>query len=155
MCFSVSVQVLHTGQPHSPAAVSSSSSSSFVLFISSRHATSVGRACGLHSSWRGLGLGSGRRSLHLYWLLLCLSQIYHSLLQRDRDHLRCHPQSGVVDLLHYVGCHVRWRWVVVWHSLSSLRNAPLNQQWPEIVIWAISAGTVERQLVPNYPILAT
>lgn len=84
----------------------------FLTFILvSRHASSVGWSCRLHTTWRWLGLGSGGWGLHLHWLLLCLSQIHHGVLQGHRGHLRFHTQSGVLDLLHHARCHVRWRWV--------------------------------------------
>lgn len=60
-----------------------------------------------------MGLGSGGGGLHLHWLLLCLPQIHHCIFQRNRSYLCCHPQPGVLDLLHHAGSDVCWRWVYV------------------------------------------
>lgn len=81
---------------------SSSSSSACVC----EDATSDRRAGGLHSSRGRLGLGSGGRGLYQHWLLLCLPQVHHSVLQRDRGDLQCHQQPSVMDLIDYACCHV-------------------------------------------------
>lgn len=99
---------------------------SFLVFLVSRHASSDWRARGVHPPWRWLGLGGGRGGLHLHRLLLRLPQIHHRVLQRDRGHLRRHTQSGVLDLLHHAGCHVRRRWVVITASYVGM-FLPLNR----------------------------
>lgn len=85
---------------------------------SSWHASSRGWAGGVHPPWGWLGLGSCGGCPHLHRLLLRLPQIHHRFLQGDRGRLRCHAQSGVLDLLHYAGCHVWSRWVCGLHQTT-------------------------------------
>lgn len=103
-------RIFFSSAPSCPPATAADFVSVFVVFfLVSRHASSAGWAPGVYPSRGWLGLGCGGGSLHLHRLLLRLPQIYHRVLQGDRDHLRRHAQSGVLDLIHHAGCHVCWR----------------------------------------------
>lgn len=77
------------------------------------HAACRGGTRWVHPARGWVGLDGRGWGLHLHRLLLLLPQVHHRLLQGDRGHLQRHQLPSVLDLLHYVGRHVRWRLVSI------------------------------------------